>query len=173
MRLRTCIAAVHEPLDLDIGLGSTSLRRVDRWPGAPKQTAPPCDPGGFAWEIVRRRTDYRPSEGTIEGVRIGQDPYSVERLTGTLPDPLWGLQFRRGPGRPRRQRLPLLASRSRPAGDRRPCGTRHAWRPRRLRPVCAAGSGHAPLARTSRGTLAAGPRPPRDPSQHCARHVAR
>ena len=56
-----------------------------------------CDPAAFAWEVLRRRGDYRPSGNDVYVKHVEKGQYSIELLTGSPPDPLWGLQFR---GRP-------------------------------------------------------------------------
>lgn len=59
-----------------------------------------CDPAVFAWEILRRRADYRPSGTDIAVKLVKRGPHPIELLTGSPPDPLWGLQFRGGPRPP-------------------------------------------------------------------------
>lgn len=68
-----------------------------------------CDTGAFAWEILRRRADYRPSLRGAGVQRIGEGQPPVELLTGPPPDPLWGLQFCRRSRYASRRCPPLLA----------------------------------------------------------------
>ncbi|WP_407696535.1 transcriptional regulator domain-containing protein [Sphingomonas abietis] len=59
-----------------------------------------CDPGQFAWEILRRRRDYEGEPVTTWPLRGGSAPVAVvEANTGRTP---WGLRFR---GRPVAARL--------------------------------------------------------------------
>nr|WP_217895292.1 DUF6499 domain-containing protein [Sphingomonas sp. CDS-1] len=53
-----------------------------------------CDPRAFAWEIVRRRADYRATPATVE--RIGQSALIELVRPAVMPD-RWGLRFRRRP----------------------------------------------------------------------------
>lgn len=131
-----------------------------------------CDPGGFAWEILRRRADYQPDAGKARVDRVGRGKPGVEFLTSPAPDPSWGLQFRGKPRSPGRARSPLLASRSRSVGDRRRCHPDATRRARCLRPFCATRPAHASFDPPRRRTSAIGTRSTLDPFERCDRHAA-
>lgn len=87
------------------------------------------DPAAFAWEVLRRRADYRPSDDNVGVKHVGKGQHPIELLTGVPPDPLWGLQFR-GRSRPFcERRTALLAPGPRSIGNRCPCDTYQARRP--------------------------------------------
>lgn len=108
--------AVHLPFPPLVSRGKPSLDSL-------------CDPSAFAWEVLRRRADYWPSGDNVGAKHVEKGQHPIELLTGVLPDPQWGLQFRRGP-RPPRQRCPdLLAPEPRSIGSHSACGTYNARRP--------------------------------------------
>jgi len=51
-----------------------------------------ADPRLFAWEILRRRADYRPAPATVEQIGTAGAPIELIRPQGH-PTP-WGLRFR-------------------------------------------------------------------------------
>jgi hypothetical protein len=53
-----------------------------------------CAPSSFAWEILRRRHDYRGQTNVITRQSLGRRGAMVEIIDAPLPDPTWGLQFR-------------------------------------------------------------------------------
>ena len=109
--------AVHLPFPPLVARGESSLDNV-------------CDPAAFAWEILRRRADYRPSGGAVAVKHVEKGKHPIELLTGVAPEPLWGLQFRGRP-RPSCQRCPsLLAPGSRSSGNHCACGAYGARRRR-------------------------------------------
>ena len=54
------------------------------------------DPGSFAWEILRRRHDYRAGGEDRHVMRTARRDAPLIVLRAPPPDPGWGLCFRRG-----------------------------------------------------------------------------
>lgn len=53
------------------------------------------DAGRFAWEILRRRADYSSGCSAVDADVTACTSGTVDFLTSRVPDPSWGLQFRR------------------------------------------------------------------------------
>jgi len=67
-----------------------------------------ADPRAFAWEVLRRRADYRSQSSDIEQLGSKTMPIVLIRPQGTTAD--WGLRFRRS-GRSRRPQCALVLGR--------------------------------------------------------------